>query len=196
MSSARSRRVVVAAVGSAFRGDDGAGPAVLDRVGELKGVDMLGALASPLDLLGAWDGADLAIVVDAVHGIDAPGGVCVIDVDMVSAREVSGRTRSCGSSHGLGVIDALRIAGALGTAPVRVVLVGVAGEDFDGSAGLSLAASRAVERAAQRVVELAGEAIALSEDRCSPRESRPDRLGPTSERVAPTGPSALVRKSG
>jgi len=179
MSSAGPRRVVVAAVGSEFRGDDAAGPAVLDRVGELKGVDMLGALASPLDLLGAWDGADLVILVDAVDGIDAPGGVCTIDVDMASAPGVSGRTRSRASSHGLGVIDALRIADAMGTAPQRVVLVGVSGEDFDGSAGLSPAASRAVERAAQRVVELAGGATALSQDRCSPRDSRrPDRLGP------------------
>ena len=182
MSSAGSRRVVVAAVGSEFRGDDAAGPAVLDRLGELKGVEMLGALASPLDLLGAWDDADLAIVVDgidAVDGVDALAGVCIIDVDMTSAPDVSGRTRSNASSHGLGVIDALRIAGAMGTAPERVLLVGVSGENFDTGAGLSPAASRAVEWAAQRVVELAGGATALGEDRCSPRDSRrPDRLGP------------------
>ena len=176
MSSAGSRRVVVAAVGSEFRGDDAAGPAVLDRLGELQGVEMLGALASPLDLLGAWDDADLAIVVDAV---DALAGVCIIDVDMTSAPDVSGRTRSNASSHGLGVIDALRIAGAMGTAPERVLLVGVSGENFDTGAGLSPAVSRAVEWAAQRVVELAGGATALGEDRCSPGDPRrPDRLGP------------------
>ena len=179
MSSTASRRVMVAAVGCEYRGDDAAGPAVLDRVGELDGVDMLGALGSPLDLLGAWDGADLAIVVDAVEGADAPGGVCIIDVDMTSVPDVSDRTRSIASSHGLGVIAALRIAGAMGTAPERVLLVGVSGEDFDGSAGLSPAASRAVELAAQRVVELAGGATVLSLDRCAPRGSRrPDRLGP------------------
>jgi len=179
MSSAGSQRVVVAAVGSEFRGDDAAGPAVLDRVGELKGVDMLGVLASPLDLLGAWDGADLVIVVDAVEGIDAPGGVCIIDVDMASEAGESGRTRSTASSHGLGVIDALRIAGALGTAPARVIIVGVSGEDFDGGAGLSPAASGAVEQAARRVVELARGATAPGEGRCSSRDSgHPDRSGP------------------
>ena len=179
MSSTGSRRVVLAAVGSECRGDDAAGPAVLDRVGELGGVEMLGALASPLDLLGAWDGADLAIVVDAVDGVDAPGGVCVIDVDMASGPDVPGRTRSTASSHGLGLIDALRIAAAMGTAPERVLLVGVSGEDFGGSAGLSPAASGAVERAARRVVELAGAATAPSEEPCVPRgPGPPDRLGP------------------
>ncbi len=167
---------MLAAVGSEFRGDDGAGPAVLDQVGELDGVDMLGALASPLDLLGTWDGADLAIVVDAVDGMDPPGGVCVIEVDLASAPDVSGRTRSTASSHGLGVIDALRIARAMGTAPERVLLVGVSGGDFDRSAGLGPAASRAVEQAARRVVELAGAATALGEDRSPPGAA--DRLGP------------------
>ncbi len=178
MSSASPRRVVLAAVGAEFRGDDGAGPAVLDRVGELDGVDMLGALASPLDLLGAWDGADLAIVIDAVVGMDPPGGVCVIDVDMASAPGVSGRTRSTASSHGLGVIDALRIARAMGRAPERVLLVGVSGGDFEGRARLGPATSRVVEQAARRVVELAG-AIAFGEDRPSPGASgHAERLGP------------------
>ena len=179
MSSTSPRRVVLAAVGSELRGDDAAGPAVLARVGALDGVDLLGALASPLDLLGAWDGADLAIVVDAVDGLDPPGGVCVIDVDMASAPDVSGRTRPTASSHGLGVIDTLRIARAMGTAPDRVLLVGVSSGDFEGSAGLSPAVSRAVERAAQRVVELAGGATAPREHRCPPGASgKPDRLGP------------------
>ena len=197
MSSAGSRRVVVAAVGSEFRGDDAAGPAVLDRVGELKGVDMLGALASPLDLLGAWDGADLAIVVDAVEGIDAPGGVCIIDVDMASAPGVSGRTRSNASSHGLGVIDALRIAGAMGTAPERVLLVGVSGEDFDAGCRAQSGrvtcsgVGRPTGRRARRRSDRPGRGPMLSSRL---RASRPPR--PTSDRVAPTGPSALVRESG
>ncbi len=154
MSTGRVRGVVVAAVGSELRRDDGAGPAVLARArSELEGVVVLGALASPLDLLGAWDGADLAVVVDAVGWVDAPGGVCVVEVDMTSPPQTSGLTSST-SSHGFGVIDALRLARVLGTAPAQVVLVGVAGEDFGEGAGLSPSTSHAVEQAAQVVVEL------------------------------------------
>ncbi len=171
MSSAGARRrVVVAAVGSPFRRDDAAGPAVLDRVGRgLPGVDMLGAMASPLHLLGEWDGADLAVVVDAVAGI-APGGVCVMEVESPSAPGSIGALRPAVGSHGLGVIDAFRIADALGTAPARLVLVGVAGEDFGEGAGLSPGTERAVARAADLVVELAGVATATgSASVASPR---------------------------
>ena len=161
MSGARARRVVVAAVGSEFRRDDAAGPAVIDRVGgELGGVEVLGALASPFDLLGAWDGADLAIVVDAAAAADQPGAVHVVEVDMASVPETDGRTSRSASSHGVGVIEAIRIARVLGTAPERVVLVGVAGEDFGEGTGLSQSVSRAVEQAARVVGELAGAASA------------------------------------
>jgi hydrogenase maturation protease len=161
MSGARARRVVVAAVGSEFRRDDAAGPAVIDRVGgELGGVEVLGALASPFDLLGAWDGADLAIVVDAAAADDQPGAVHVVEVDMASVPETHGRTSRSASSHGVGVIEAIRIARVLGTAPERVVLVGVAGEDFGEGTRLSRSVSRAVEQAARVVGELAGAASA------------------------------------
>ena len=157
MSAAGARRVVVAAVGSEFRRDDGAGPAVLDRLGaDLGGVEVLGALASPWHLLGAWDGADLAIVVDAVAAGDEPGAVHVVEVDTSVPPKAHGRTAPQTSSHGGGVIEVLHIAAALGTAPAHVVLVGVAGEDFGEGRGLSPSASHAVERAAWVVGELAG----------------------------------------
>jgi hydrogenase maturation protease len=157
MSATGARRVVVAAVGSEFRRDDGAAPAVLDRLGaDLGGVEVLGALASPWHLLGAWDGADLAIVVDAVAAGDEPGAVHVVEVDPNVLPKAHGRTAPQTSSHGGGVIEALHIAAALGTAPAHVVLVGVAGEDFGEGRGLSPSASHAVERAARVVGELAG----------------------------------------
>jgi hydrogenase maturation protease len=156
MSATGARRVVVAAVGSEFRRDDGAGPAVLDRVGnELGDVEVLGAFASPWHLMGAWDGADLAIVVDAVAAGDEPGAVHVVEVDTNFPPKTHGRTAPRTSSHGAGVIEALHIAAALGTAPAHVVLVGVAGEDFGEGSGLSPSASHAVERAARVVGELA-----------------------------------------
>ena len=71
----------MAAVGCEFRRDDGVGPAVLARVrGALGDAEMLGPLTSPLQLLGAWDGAGLAVVVDAVRGGDAPGTVRVVEL--------------------------------------------------------------------------------------------------------------------
>ena len=148
-------RVVVAAVGSEFRRDDGAGPAVLARVrGVLGDAEVLGPLTSPLQLLGAWDRAGLAVIVDAVRDDGGePGAVRVVELGVSPSDEPGSPVRRS-SSHGMGVVDAFRLSCALGTAPARVVLVGVTGECFDDGIGLSPSSSSAVARAARLVVGL------------------------------------------
>jgi len=156
MSTPRAPRVVIAAVGSEFRRDDAAGAVVLDRLaGRVVGAEVLGAFASPLRLLGTWDGADLAIVVDAVAGDGAPGAVRVMELDMTSVPEPCDPPLATPGSHSLGLIEVLRIARALGTAPARVTVVGIAGEDFAHGAGLSPSVRRGVAQAADLVAELA-----------------------------------------
>ncbi len=73
----QSARVVIAGIGNDMRHDDGAGALVAARALEVlgpaagPGKEIDGALSSelrePLDLLGNWDEADLAIVIDAVR---------------------------------------------------------------------------------------------------------------------------------
>ena len=73
------RRVVVASLGNEYRRDDGAGQVVAaGLVDRAPGVVNVGPRVDPLDLLGCWDDADLAIVIDATRsGAGArhrPGG--------------------------------------------------------------------------------------------------------------------------
>ena len=152
----RSPRVVVAGLGSEYRRDDGAGPLVAARAIEEAGIGSdIGPLADPLDLLGAWDGADLAIVVDAVRSGAAPGTLRVLDLggNANPPAGLSGAT----STHGIGLAGVLRLAHAVGHAPVRVVVVGIEGVDFGRGMGLSPAVDAAVPRAVHRVVELISE---------------------------------------
>jgi len=142
-------------MGSAYRRDDGAGPAVADEVARLvSGVTHLGPLADPLDLLGLWDGAELAVVVDAVRSGAEPGTVRVIDLDRAGAGAGAGPGPT--STHGISVAGALRLARAVGNAPRRVVVVGVEGDDFSQGLGLTPAVGRAVPGAARAVAELIG----------------------------------------
>ncbi len=157
MSATGPRHVVIAAVGCEYRRDDGAGPAVLERLcGRAGDAEVLGPLASPLDLLGAWDGAGLAIVVDAVDTGAEPGELLVVEVDTGAPSGVHALPASRASSHGLGVMETLRLSCALGSAPARLVLVGIGGEDFSEGVGLSPVVSSAVERAVRLVAALAG----------------------------------------
>lgn len=149
----RLPRVVVASLGNEYRRDDGAGQVVAAAVAErLPEVENLGPRVDPLDLLGCWDAADLAIVVDAVHSGEPPGSVQVVDL-----AKASGRPGST-STHGISLAGVLRLAQRVGRAPGRVVAVGIEGGDFGNGLGLSPAVSAAVPVAVARVVELVEEA--------------------------------------
>jgi hydrogenase maturation protease len=144
---------VIASLGNEYRRDDGAGQVVAAAVAEqVSGVNHLGPQVDPLDLLGRWDGADLAIVVDATRGQGSPGAVRV--VDLIDSTESPGAT----STHGISLSGVLRLARVVGRAPARVVVVGIEGQDFGKGPGLSPAVNAALAAAVCKVVELIEEA--------------------------------------
>ncbi|MGO9560329.1 MAG: hydrogenase maturation protease [Acidimicrobiales bacterium] len=149
-------RVVVAGLGNEYRHDDGVGPIVAARAArEIGEVHHVGPFADPLDLLGHWDGADLAVVIDAVRSGAAPGAISV--VELVPAGRSPGsldESLRTTSTHGIGLAGVWRLARAIDQAPVRVVVVGVEGEDFGNGSGLSPVVADAVPRAVHQVAEL------------------------------------------
>jgi hydrogenase maturation protease len=172
--------VVVAGFGTEYRHDDGVGIVVAERLAALVGdVSDIGPVIDPLDLLGRWDDADLAIVVDAVHSGASPGTLRLIELmppsppatavrpedhagsDSVSAGSaVSREQRGSGvtSSHGIGLVGVVRLARAVGHAPKRVVVVGIEGDNFAQGTGLSPSVARAVPEAVDKVVRMIEEA--------------------------------------
>lgn len=153
-------RVLVAAIGNEWRCDDGAGPAVARLVRATRGEDervvVVGSLADELDLLGVWDDADVAVVVDATRS-GAPAGT-ISRVEL----EKDGPPEAAPSTHGLGLPGVLSIAEAVGQAPRRVVVVGIEGARFEQGGGLSDAVARAVPTAAGIVEEVIAEALGSS----------------------------------
>jgi hydrogenase maturation protease len=149
-------RVVVAGLGSEYRRDDAAGPAAVSIVGQqCPRVTVVGPLDDPLDLLGLWDGALLAVVVDAVSSGSAPGTVQVVELDPTAPRPARERgTSGMKSSHGLGLAGVYRLARAIERAPSRLVVVGIEGSDFGQGLGLSDGVEEGVEHAARHVVEM------------------------------------------
>jgi hydrogenase maturation protease len=151
--------VVIAGLGNEHRRDDGAGPATAALVGELlgsdDGVDVFAPLGDPLDLLGRWDGAEVAIVIDAL-GPNAPLGSLEV-LELGASSNDPGRAGPPGSvtsTHGIDLAGVLRLAEAVGQAPDRVVVVGIGGSDFGRGTRLSPGVAAAVPQAARRVLEL------------------------------------------
>ncbi|MGB9111175.1 MAG: hydrogenase maturation protease [Acidimicrobiales bacterium] len=143
-------RVVVAGIGNAYRGDDGVGPAVAAVVEQQSCAIDIGPISEPLDLIGRFDDAALAVLIDATRSGSAPGTIRAVEwheVDQSSAI----------STHALGLRRVCELASALGEAPRRTVIVGIEGEDFTDGNRLSGAVANAVPRAARQIVGLISE---------------------------------------
>jgi hydrogenase maturation protease len=143
-------RVVVIGVGNQFRRDDGAGPQLVAGLRQRApdGVEFLVSDGDPAGIIEAWDGAALAIVVDAVH-IDpaAPGRLYRLILD----RDAPAPYRTV-SSHGLGLGEAIGLAQALGRMPSRLIVHGVEAGDLGPGTGLTPAVAAATVRLAAAVL--------------------------------------------
>lgn len=146
------RRVVVIGVGNPFRSDDGVGPAVaaVVRANAPPGVEVLLRDGEPTALLDAWADARLAVVVDAIGPGNAPGRVQRFEIDG-GGDEVPDRAHR-GSSHALGIGDAVALGRALGRMPERLVVFGIEGSDFGDGTELTPAVAEAIEDAGRHVM--------------------------------------------
>ena len=80
----------------------------------------------PSGLLEAWDGADLAVVVDALPGRDA-GHRAVLRRDRRAAPAGLGGA----STHALGLAEAIELGRALGRLPARLTVYAIEGQAFE-----------------------------------------------------------------
>jgi hydrogenase maturation protease len=135
---------LVIGLGNAARGDDAAGLVAARRLG---GVEHEGDL---LALLDVWEGADSAVVIDAVRSGAEPGTVHRFDA---GGGPLPAGPRSSTSTHAVGLAEAIELARTLGRVPARLVVYGIEGERFEAGTALTPAVSAAVEAVADAVRE-------------------------------------------
>ena len=140
---------LVIGVGNRWRRDDGVGPVVADRLRE-RGVDAVEHAGEAVALMELWEGAALAIVIDAAGPGTAPGTVRRVD----ATHEALPPGLTAASTHALGLADAIALARTLDRLPSRLVVYGIGGADFSSGEGLSPAVERAVDEV---VAELTGQ---------------------------------------
>ncbi len=144
--------MLVLCCGHPDRGDDAAGPLVARRLREMppdKGIEVREQYGDALSLIDAWQGVDDVVLVDAAVTGKRPGTVSVWDA---LTAPVTGRTRM-GSSHGLGLAEAIALSRTIGGLPRRLMLFGIEARRFELGEPPSKAVLRGVERAARKVYE-------------------------------------------
>lgn len=143
-------RVRVIGLGNPHRSDDGVGHYML---GLLAGrvpasVRLIPGPGDATGLLALWEGAALAIVLDAVRSGRAPGTV-------VAWRRADGPVppgAGLTSTHALSLAEAIALGEAVGRLPDELRVVGVEGARFDPGEGLSPPVEAGARRAADRLV--------------------------------------------
>jgi len=139
-----SARVV--GVGNPFRGDDAAGLAVARRLAA-EGYDAIERDGEPAALVDALGGEQALVVVDAVRSGAPPGTLVRWDASAQAVPLPPFR----GSTHALGLAEAIELARTLRRLAPRVVVYGIEGEDFGAGERLTPAALRGVEEAVEAV---------------------------------------------
>jgi hydrogenase maturation protease len=145
------RRCIVG-IGQRAAGDDAVGFAVVEelRRRELAAGIELHCLSTPLELVTFLESSARVVLVDAVLGSPA-GHVRTLELRALE------RGGAPASSHGIGVLQALELASALGeaTVPTDIRVVGVTVERPQTyREGLSPPVAAAVSTAADRALEL------------------------------------------
>jgi hydrogenase maturation protease len=156
---------LIVGLGNELRGDDGAGLWVADALAA-RGVDAIRCEEEPIALLELWNGAESALVVDAVPG-PRPGRIWRIDSDR---EELPLNFAERASTHMFGLAEVIEFARPLGMLPARLTVIGIEGTRF----GLGQSPSPAVRAAAgDLAATLPGEA----RDGSAPAPSEPTGVG-------------------
>ena len=147
MSHDNGERVLIA-LGSRFRGDDGIGPFVAERLKpRLTDCAVVEGAGDALAIINAWECALLTVVVDAASSGAPPGTIHRLEIGKSPLPKDLARC----SSHGVGLYEALELARVLGRMPDRLVIYAVEAKTFAQGAPLSPEVAHAAERVVRDV---------------------------------------------
>jgi hydrogenase maturation protease len=157
-------RQVVIGVGNTYRGDDGVGLAVVERLRTRvpNGVELIACEQEPTRLLDAWQGFEAAIVIDAVISGSEPGALHRYEA---SDEAVPDRVFHS-STHAFGVGETIELARTLRKLPKRLIVYGIEGQTFESSDELSAPVAAAIGRAVDAVLADV-ELLTEKEDPCT-----------------------------
>lgn len=142
---------MVIGVGSESRGDDAVGLLAARQLAHLlpQPISVLEFTGDASALMEMWRGVGQLVLIDAVRGGSRVGTITRLDVANINAIKVPNTV----SSHGMGVAQAIGLAGALDSLPDSLVLYGIQGERFDMGVSMSPEVASAVDDVVRLVLK-------------------------------------------
>ena len=140
---------LVLGIGNPFRGDDGAGWAVIDAL-EIKThgkVSLQKSRGDVADLLEIFQSYEKVILVDACQSSHPPGTWTRID----ALKEPLPIEKTKTSTHGITISQSIVLAKALGQLPKQLIIYAIEGACFEVTGLLSLPLQKAIEEVAQKI---------------------------------------------
>ncbi len=124
------RKTVVIGIGNASCGDDAVGVQVARQLKEKGNLEMAVVEESgePTSLMAAMKGYERVILVDAILGHGALGAMHMIDA---SKSPLPAELFSHYSTHSFGLVESIELARALGELPLKVLVIGIEGGQFE-----------------------------------------------------------------
>jgi len=138
-------RSLILGCGNGQRGDDGAGVLAAERLRAL-GIAAEVCAGEASELMEAWNGMDDVIVIDSVV-TGAPAGA----VHVWDGQRPPPFATPAGSTHGLGIAQAIQLARALDCLPSRLRVYGIEGMNFEIGSSVSPEVERGVEEVVRRI---------------------------------------------
>jgi len=137
-------RQLVIGVGNDYRGDDGAGLAVIRRIRDNPpaGTATREGTGDGAGLIDAWEAFDEVIIIDAASSGEPPGTVFRFDACEDPIPE--GTLRGC-STHAMGIGAVIELARTLDRLPPRLTVYAIEGRDFTIGAPMSPEVLKAVD---------------------------------------------------
>ncbi len=142
--------MLIIGIGNAWRRDDGAGPAVAERLALRPGLQVLVLPGEGTEVMSAWRKDSRVVVVDAMRSGAAAGTVRRFDA--LEEGLPVGAFPSL--SHRFGLAEAVEMARILGQLPRMLEVWGIEAADLGEGPGLSPEVEAAVNRVAAAINQL------------------------------------------
>ena len=148
-----ANRMIMVGCGNPGAGDDSVGLEIVRRLGDQGdcGCDLRAETAPGVELLELFPLADVILFVDAVVSGGAPG---TLYLTSLPSKELDPQALGSLSSHGWGVGEVVKLAGALGRPMPRLYLLGIEAGTVAEGAPRSEAVEEAIALVGERISAL------------------------------------------